>query len=80
MLRHLNALVRAISDEFPVHVHGCPLLAGNHLDFCIQYPGYCKKLQHRHVRVRAVSDECSVHVHDCPLLAGNYLDFCIHYQ
>ena len=62
-----------------MHLRGSPLLAGNHLDYCIQYPGYGKKLRHLHGPVRAVSDECPVHVHGSPLLAGNHLDHCIRY-
>ena len=41
MLRHLHAQVHAGSDECPVHVHSCPLLAGNLQDLYVQYPGYC---------------------------------------
>ena len=62
-----------------MHVHSSPVLAGNLLDHCIQYPGYCRKLRHLHAQVRAVSDECPVHVHGSPLLAGNHLDHCIQY-
>ena len=59
-LRHLHAQVRAVSDKCLVHVHGCPLLAGNYLGDCIQYPVYCKNLRHLHAQVRAVLDEFPV--------------------
>ena len=63
-----------------MHVHSCPLLAGNNLDHCIQYPGYCRNLRQLHTQVRAVSDECPVHAQGRPLLGGNHLDHRIHYQ
>ena len=40
MLQHLHGQVRAVSEEYLMQVHDCPLLAGNLLDFYIQYPGY----------------------------------------
>ena len=54
MLRGLHGRVRAVSDECPVHVHGSLLLTGNHLDNCIQNPGYRKTLRRLHAHVRAV--------------------------
>ena len=33
-----------------------PWLAGNHLDHCIQYPSFCKRLRHLHAYVRVLSD------------------------
>ena len=64
MLQHLHGQVRAVSEEYLMQVHDCPLLAGNLLDFYIQYPGYCKKLQHLHAQVQAVTEEYSMQEHD----------------
>ena len=71
-LRHVRAHVLAVSHKCPVHIHSCPVLAGNHLDLCIQYPGYRKNMRHLHAKVRAASHKYPVHVHGCPLLAGNH--------